>query len=121
MNRRVMLQKPEVIGALEDIRDPDKYIDALAPAFTGNAERIARFEAIKSLDHANKVRWLLSQEDESDEKLTPLAPAVVCTLIIVTTVVLVIIGYEIVNGIKKAITEKRTEEKEVKKCVPLDE
>lgn len=121
MDKTVMLQQPEMIGAFEDIRDPDKYIDAFASAFTGNAERMARFEAIKLLDHANKVRWLLSQKDGSDEKLAPLAPAVVCSIIIVATIVMVIIGYEIVNGVKKAITEKRTEEKEVKKCVPIDE
>lgn len=118
MNRRVMLQQPETIEVFEDIHDPDKYIDVLASAFTGNAERMARFEAIKALEHENKVRWLLSQKDPSDEKLEP---ATICTIVIVTTVVMVVIGYEIVNGVKKAITEKQTKEKEVKKCVPLDE
>jgi hypothetical protein len=118
MNKTVMLQQPETLTVSEDIHNPDKYIDAFASAFAGKAESMARFEAIKALDHETKVRWLLSQKDKSDEKLEP---ATICTIIIVTTVVMVIIGYEIVNGVKKAITEKQTKEKEVKKCVPLDE
>jgi hypothetical protein len=117
MNNPVMLKRPMDVGFVEDILNPDKYIDALAPAFEGSAERQARFDAVKSLDHSKKVCWLLSLKVVPGQKLSP---AVICTTIIVVTIFYVIVGYKIVNGIKQAITEERKKETEKKVCVPAD-
>jgi len=113
MDKRVTLTNPEEIVISEDIRDPDMYIDLLTSTFAKDAESAARFEAIKALDHHAKVRWLLSQANKSDARVTR---EWICTTILVTTVVVVVIGYEIYQGIKKAITEKQEIQKEVEKC-----
>jgi len=109
MNKVVNLNESEVIVISEDIENPDYYIDFFISKSAKDTENLTRLEAIKSLDHDLKVRWLLSLKPR-------LEPATTCTIIIVTTVVIVVIGYEIVDGVMKAITEKQEIQKEVEKC-----
>lgn len=113
MNKSVKLSVPEEIVISEDIREPDKYLDLLIAAFGKDKGNVQRLEVIKSLDHSTKVKWLLSQTNKTDTKVTR---EWVCTTILVTTVVIIIIGYELYQGAMHAITEKQEVEKEVEKC-----
>lgn len=106
---RVNLSEPEMIVVSEDIKNPDFYIDFFMSKCAKDDENLARFEAIKALDHESKVKWLLALKPRIE-------PATTCTIIIVTTIVIVVIGYEIIEGYKKAITEKQEVQKEVEKC-----
>jgi hypothetical protein len=113
MSRIVRLDKPLVITLSEDIGDPDVYIDTFVAAAGETSKKTEQLAIIKSLDHDLKVRWLLSLCNGSDPQVTR---NWICTTIIVTAIVIVVVGYKLLNGAMVPITEKKKVEKEVQKC-----
>ena len=114
MSEKVMFSAPQEIPLSEEIDNPDQYIDQFIEGFKDNPEAKMRLEVLKGLDHEEKVRWLLSLDDEP--KRDP-GLITVCTLVMVYVCVMVVVGYIVANGVSTPVKEKRCEEKEVKKCV----
>lgn len=111
METQFKLERPEEIIVNQDIKDPDVYLDQFINACARDSGEIATLKAIKSLSHDEKVKWLLSLKP--NDRLEPLTT---CILVLVTTTVIVVIGYEIVNGVERAITERQEVQQEVERC-----
>ena len=113
MKNEVRLEKPLEVVISENIKNPDLHLDNYMSDKNLDPQKMEEIEYVKTLDHDAKVRWILALP--SSNRLEPIT---ICTIIIVTTVVEVIIGWYIVDGVKKYIKEKKEVEKEIEKCVP---
>lgn len=101
----------------QDISNPDSCLEKLLADFSEDSVICDKLEIIKSLSHAEKVAWLLDLETkDSRDIVSKMQVASGCVIVVISVTVAVIVGYEIINGVKKALTEKKQTEKEVLKC-----
>ena len=108
----------------EEIKDPDKYLEQLIEKLQDFPEEIEILEAVQSGTHEEKVKYLLNLR--TDKKPEPgsvdikMEPATGCIIVIIVTIVTVIIGWEIINGVKRAIKEQQEVEEECEQCPDRD-
>jgi hypothetical protein len=111
MNKAVKLQDPISFTLPDDIRNPDDYIDEIEKSFISEGIVAPEISVLRTLNHDEKVRWLLSLP-EPDREFGCLGTIIIVTVYLC---VMVIVG---TTAAGDPIKEKKCEEKKVPKCVP---
>jgi hypothetical protein len=117
MEERTMFKTPVEYMISQDIKNPDIYLDKLIRDYSDDPTMQEKLETIKSLEHNEKVAWLLGlATKEQDEERAKMEPVTGCIIVVITIVVAVVVGYIVVEGIRQAIIEYQERQKEVEKC-----
>ena len=111
MSKAISFTSPLSFALADDIQNPDKYIEEIEKAFAGDGRAAPHLPILRTLNHAEKVQWLLSLPD-SNKAIGCLGYMIIITVYLCT---MVIIG---TNAAGDPIKEKKCEEKQVPKCVP---
>lgn len=116
---KIQLDKSIEIVTSQDIRDPDRYLDQFIAMTKDDPIKQDHLQTIKGLERDEKVKWLLGLSGNRETAGTnkSAALAAVCTIVIVTVLVTVVVGYYITAaGIRRAITETQERQQERKVC-----
>lgn len=111
----VLLAADEQIVAGKRIDDPGAVLTALL-AQTSAPELRLRIEQVQQQPVSAQADWLTERSRALPARLVQTIPGG-CAVVVTVVVVTVIVGWQIVNGIREALTQQREVEREVMECV----
>lgn len=121
---KIMFSSNRKVIVNEDIKDPDIYLDQLITKLHNFPKELEILEAVRLTSHEEKVKYLLNLR--TGKKPSPGSvgirthPASGCIIVIIAVIIWVIVGYEVINGVKKAIKEQEEIEEECEQCPDRD-